>query len=369
MSICPFANQTMRWDGTWPMSYTSGPWRGLLHTTEGTGVPAYADEKGRKGAKAPHFTLLPDVARQSVVVYQHFDTNRPSRALSNTTAPGETNREQVVQIELVGTCGWVYTIAPNSKALLWPEAPEWALAGVRRLMRWIEDAHGITLSLTGDYGRADLRLHLLGRFNVSNAMAVASCWLALGVPLESVVDLLEQLEPVAGRMQRIESPDAPMVVVDYAHSPDALANTLEALRPVALARGGALWCVFGAGGDRDPGKRPMMGYIAQRGADHVVVTSDNPRSEAPFRIVSDIRAGLSREPFATELDRERAIDLAIAQAGSADVVLIAGKGHEDYQEIKGTRHPFSDVQVARRAQARRLADKAANGPPGGATDV
>lgn len=148
MSICPFANQTMRWDGTWPMSYTSGPWRGLLHTTEGTGVPAYADEKGRKGAKAPHFTLLPDVAQRSVVVYQHFDTNRPSRALSNTTAPGETNREQVVQIELVGTCGWVYTIAPNSKALLWPEAPEWALAGVRRLMRWIEDAHGIPSTST-----------------------------------------------------------------------------------------------------------------------------------------------------------------------------------------------------------------------------
>ena len=235
--------------------------------------------------------------------------------------------------------------------------------------RVIEDAQGITLSLAGDYGRADLRLHLLGRFNVSNAMAVASCWLALGLPLETVVDLLEQLEPVAGRMQRIESPGAPMVVVDYAHSPDALANTLEALRPVALARGGALWCVFGAGGDRDPGKRPMMGYIAQRGADRVVVTSDNPRSEAPFRIVSDIRAGLSREPFATELDRERAIDLAIAQADAADVVLIAGKGHEDYQEIQGTRHPFSDVQVARRAQARRIADGPANVPPGGVADV
>jgi UDP-N-acetylmuramoyl-L-alanyl-D-glutamate--2,6-diaminopimelate ligase len=235
--------------------------------------------------------------------------------------------------------------------------------------RVIEDAQGITLSLAGDYGRADLRLHLLGRFNVSNARAVASCWLALGLPLETVVDLLEQLEPVAGRMQRIESPGAPMVVVDYAHSPDALANTLEALRPVALARGGALWCVFGAGGDRDPGKRPMMGYIAQRGADRVVVTSDNPRSEAPFRIVSDIRAGLSREPFATELDRERAIDLAIAQADAADVVLIAGKGHEDYQEIQGTRHPFSDVQVARRAQARRIADGPANVPPGGVADV
>jgi len=235
--------------------------------------------------------------------------------------------------------------------------------------RVTEDAEGITLSLAGDYGRADLRLHLLGRFNVSNAMAVASCWLALGLPLESVVELLEQLEPVAGRMQRIESPGAPMVVVDYAHSPDALANALEGLRPVALSRGGALWCVFGAGGDRDAGKRPMMGYIAQRAADHIVITSDNPRSEVPFRIVSDIRAGLSREPFATELDRERAIDLAVAQAAVADVVLIAGKGHEDYQEIQGKRHPFSDAQVARRAQARRIASGPAHPPQRGASDV
>lgn len=148
MAICPFADQSQRYDAAWPMSYASGPWRGLLHTTEGVGVPPYADDRGRKGAKAPHFTVVPDFGRQQVVVYQHFDTGRPSRALANSTAPGETNREQVVQIELVGTCGWVYTVAPHSKAMLWPEAPEWALAGLRRLMRWIEQAHGIPSTST-----------------------------------------------------------------------------------------------------------------------------------------------------------------------------------------------------------------------------
>jgi UDP-N-acetylmuramoyl-L-alanyl-D-glutamate--2,6-diaminopimelate ligase len=141
--------------------------------------------------------------------------------------------------------------------------------------------------------------------------------------------------------------------VEGAQNPDALANTLGALRPVARVRGGALWCVFGAGGDRDPGKRPLMGFVAQRGADHLVITSDNPRSEVPFRIVSDIRAGLNREPHATELDRARAIELAIAQAQPGDVILIAGKGHETYQEIEGRRLPFSDVAVARHALSLR----------------
>lgn len=227
--------------------------------------------------------------------------------------------------------------------------------GDRLLMadRIHEDAQGITVELAGDYGRADVRLSLLGRFNVANALAVAGTWLAFGMPFEQVLESLEHLQPVTGRMQRIDSGEGPMVVIDYAHSPDALANTLEALRPVAHARNGLLWCVFGAGGERDPGKRPMMGYLAQRGADRLVITSDNPRGEEPFRIVSDIRAGLSREPFATELDRGRAIGLALAAADPQDIVLVAGKGHEDYQEIRGERRPFSDAAVVRAALAAR----------------
>jgi len=138
MAVCPFADQSRRYDAAYPMSYTSGPWRGVLHTTETTGLPGYDG-----GAKAPHFTVVPGLAAKTVVVYQHFDTSRPSRALANTSIPGETNREQCIQIELVGTSGWIYSVAPKSPALFWPEAPEWALAGLARLMRWIEAAHGM----------------------------------------------------------------------------------------------------------------------------------------------------------------------------------------------------------------------------------
>ena len=215
--------------------------------------------------------------------------------------------------------------------------------------RVYEDGAGIRMTLSGDFGSADLRLGLLGLFNVYNALAVAGCWLALGMPFEQVVDQLEALEPVPGRMQTLEQAGAPLVVVDYAHTPDALDNVLGCLRTVALRRGGRLWCVFGAGGERDIGKRAPMGLVAERAADHLVVTSDNPRGESPFRIVSDIRAGLMREPALTELDRGVAIRTAIARAQPTDVVLIAGKGHERYQEIAGVRHPFSDLELAQAA--------------------
>ena len=215
--------------------------------------------------------------------------------------------------------------------------------------RVFEDGSGIQMTLSGDFGSADLRLRLLGLFNVSNALAAAGCWLALGHPFEGVVEALERLASVPGRMQTVQQEGAPLVVVDYAHSPDALDNVLASLRSVAVRRGGRLWCVFGAGGERDVGKRAQMGLVAERNADHLVITSDNPRGESPFRIVSDIRAGLIREPALTELDRAVAINEAIARAAVADVVLIAGKGHENYQEIAGARLPFSDVEVSRAA--------------------
>jgi len=217
----------------------------------------------------------------------------------------------------------------------------------------VEGTNGVGFVLGGDFGRASVRLRLLGGFNVSNALAVAGCWLGMGVPFDRVVEGLATLQPVPGRMQMIERPNAPIAVIDYAHSPEALASVLAALRPVAAARGGQLWCVFGAGGDRDVGKRPLMGMVAERGADRLVVTSDNPRSESPFRIISDVRAGLSREPAFTELDRRVAIDVALRLAAPEDVVLVAGKGHEEYQEIAGVRHPFSDVAVAEQALAAR----------------
>ncbi len=219
--------------------------------------------------------------------------------------------------------------------------------------RVVDDEAGLQMTLSGDFGTADLRLGLVGRFNASNALATAGCWLALGHPFDQVVEALGALEPVAGRMQKIAQAGAPLVVVDYAHSPDALESVLSALRPVAQRRGGRLWCVFGAGGDRDPGKRPEMGMVAERGADCLVITSDNPRGESPFRIVSGIRSGLTREPALTELDRAQAIRAAILEAAPVDVVLVAGKGHENTQEILGVRHPFSDVEVVRAVLAQR----------------
>ena len=233
-------------------------------------------------------------------------------------------------------------------AIVYGEAPLAVPAGARRLeaVDIIEHGESLELAIDGDWGRFDVRLGLLGRFNASNALAVAGAWLALGIEVDAVAAALAGLVPVTGRMQMLRVADAPLVVIDYAHTPDALAQALGALRPVARARAGTLACVFGAGGDRDPGKRPLMGRAVETGADRVVLTSDNPRSESPQAIADAIRAGLANDPWLIELDRATAIRLAIAAADPADVVLIAGKGHEQWQEIEGRRQAFSDVEVA-----------------------
>ena len=235
------------------------------------------------------------------------------------------------------------------------------LRGVEQLLaeQIIEHTEGLTLTVGGDFGRAQVDMPLLGRFNAFNALAVAGAWLASGVTFDEAIGRLAELKPVPGRLERVRltdstvpAPDAlqqPCVVVDYAHTPDALTQTLAALRPVACARGGRLWCVFGAGGDRDAGKRPLMGAAAEAGADHVVLTSDNPRSEDPANIVAAIAAGMVHAPRGKELDRARAISDALSLASPRDVVLIAGKGHECWQELAGQRIEFSDVIEVRRA--------------------
>jgi UDP-N-acetylmuramoyl-L-alanyl-D-glutamate--2,6-diaminopimelate ligase len=221
-------------------------------------------------------------------------------------------------------------------------------------------AAGMRVALDGDFGRASLATPLLGRFNVSNLLAVAGAWLALGMPFDAVVARLGALRPVPGRLQAVAGPaGTPLAVVDYAHTPDALAGAIEALRPVARSRGGRLWCVFGAGGDRDAGKRALMAAVAERLADRIAITSDNPRSEPPEAILDAIEAGLAAPPALREADRALAIAGVIARAAPADVVLIAGKGHEPYQEIAGVRHPFADAEHAARALERRAAAEAA----------
>jgi UDP-N-acetylmuramoyl-L-alanyl-D-glutamate--2,6-diaminopimelate ligase len=181
--------------------------------------------------------------------------------------------------------------------------------------------------------------------------------MAKGVAFRAAVEALEALTPAPGRMQQVGGQDAPMVVIDYAHTPDALEKTLLALRQVASERGGELWCVFGCGGDRDPGKRPQMGAISQI-ARHVLVTSDNPRGEEPADIIAQIVAGMDpshpASTFQAIEDRAAAILSAIKHAAKPDVILLAGKGHEPYQEIKGRRMPFSDADHAALALAARV---------------
>ncbi len=210
------------------------------------------------------------------------------------------------------------------------------------------------LSLETSWGQASTEFQQLGRFNVANALGVLGCLLAAGLTFTQAVAALAKLPAVLGRMQRVG--DAPLTVIDYAHTPDALDKVLQALRQVADARGGRLVAVFGAGGDRDRSKRGMMGAVAARLADRIVLTSDNPRSEEPMAIVREIAAGIS-SPHDVEIDRTRAVEAAIAQAADADVVLISGKGHEAWQETRGQRLPFSDAAVAHAALSRRAGQR------------
>ncbi len=193
---------------------------------------------------------------------------------------------------------------------------------------------------------------VVGRFNASNLLAVIGALLAGDETLDDIAAVLRHLEPPPGRMQALGGAGAPLVVVDYAHTPDALEKALLTLRDTAAARGGKLVCVFGCGGDRDPGKRPEMGAMAERHADRVYVTSDNPRSEEAQAIIAMIRGGMRSAPD-VDVDRASAIAAAIQGADVRDVILVAGKGHEPYQEIAGVRHPFSDLDVAKSALAGR----------------
>ena len=212
------------------------------------------------------------------------------------------------------------------------------------------DASGVRFRVHSEWGQADATARVLGTFNVSNLLAVTGALLACGIDFDDAIAALATLEPVPGRLERIGGDALPLVVVDYAHTPDALEKALAALRPV-VAEGRRLICVFGCGGDRDPGKRSLMGSVAGRFADHVVVTSDNPRGEEPAAIIEQVLEGLAGRAAESIEDRQVAIFSAIHQARAGDVVLLAGKGHETYQEIAGTRVPFSDIDVARAALA------------------
>lgn len=211
------------------------------------------------------------------------------------------------------------------------------------------DAQGLSLQVHSSWGGAALHSPLLGRFNAANLLGVLAVLLVSGVTLADALRELAQVQAVPGRMQTLGGGGCPAVVVDYAHTPDALEKVLQALREVAEAGGGKLICVFGCGGDRDRGKRPMMGAIAAQLADSCIVTSDNPRNEEPRDIIAAIVSGMGKWNYQIIEDRAQAIEQAIGNAQAADTVLLAGKGHEPYQEINGVKYPFSDVEVAQRA--------------------
>ena len=216
----------------------------------------------------------------------------------------------------------------------------------------VDDAISVDaqMQIESSWGTGKLVTRQVGRFNVSNVLGVLGALIAYGVPYPQALALVADLPDVPGRMQVVG--ERPLVVVDYAHTPDALEKVLATLRPVAVERGGRLVIVFGAGGDRDPAKRPLMGAAASRGADRVFITSDNPRSEDAAAIIDAVARGASLAPR-READRRGAIEAAVLEAAPEDVILIAGKGHESYQEIRGERLPFSDEAVARAALAQR----------------
>lgn len=219
---------------------------------------------------------------------------------------------------------------------------------------------GLHFQLSSEATELPVTAGLLGRFNVDNLLATAVVLSALDIEPAEIAHCLSQLQPVSGRMQLMQAANSPAVVVDYAHTPDALAQALSAMRQ-HLNHQADLWCVFGCGGDRDRGKRPLMGTQAEQLASRLVLTDDNPRSESSDSIIADILSGLQQPQQAViQPDRRQAIFYAVAGAANDDMVLVAGKGHEAYQEKQGHKQPFSDVAVVKEALLARQQHAGAN---------
>ncbi len=232
-----------------------------------------------------------------------------------------------------------------------------SMAGAARLRAesMAQTAQGLAFDVVEGAERHTISTSMVGLYNVANLLGVVAAMRAFGLSLADAASACSGLSKVPGRLETIAIEGLPLVAIDYAHTPDALEKVLTALRPVAQGRAGRLWCVFGCGGDRDATKRPLMAASAQKNADQIVVTSDNPRSESPAAIISQILLGLTHsDAVYVEADRALAIAQAIALAQPGDVVLLAGKGHENHQEMQGVKHPFSDRTHAQAALSARL---------------
>ena len=304
-----------------------------------------------------HLDYHPDMAAYGKAKRRLFDWPTLDAAVLNVDDPA--GRQWAAELCAAGhpprviAIGTGAHVAQCGTAWLRAEAIEHHPDGLRFTVRAGGPAAGPAVAV---------RTALLGGFNVHNLLGVLGVAWAGGIALPEAAAALGGLPPPPGRLQRVgtDLPQhaGPRVIVDYAHTPDAIAQALQALRPLALARGGALVIVFGAGGDRDPGKRPLMAAAAAA-ADRIVLTSDNPRGEEPGTIIDQLAAGLPPgAAWVREADRARAIERALGEAAAADVVLIAGKGHEAYQEIAGRRLPFSDADCAAAALRRRVGGNA-----------
>lgn len=227
--------------------------------------------------------------------------------------------------------------------------------GIEKAASW--KAENVEVTATGVHYTVDgcpVNLHLNGRFNVYNSLAALAAGEGLGIPLEDVIAALEAVDGIAGRFQAVDGAEDYTVIVDYAHTPDGLVNVISTAQAFAQGR---VITVFGCGGDRDRTKRPLMGQVAAELSDYCVVTSDNPRTEDPEKILQDILPGVEKhmqqESYHVEIDRRQAIRFAIDLAQPGDVVLLAGKGHENYQDVRGVKHHFDDYEEAKLAIAEK----------------
>ena len=309
-------------------------------------VSSHALDQRRIETVAIDTAVFTNLTRDHLDYHMHMDRYARAKATlfevpDLTTAV--INADDRFGLELIGAMpAGVETVALTLGRDRLPSDATAALHG-RVAREW----PGLSLEVTSPWGSGVVATRLLGHFNGYNLLAAIAVACLHGHRLDDVLARLDGAEPIAGRMQQMGGGAQPLVVVDYSHTPDALTNALAALRPLCR---GTLWCVFGCGGDRDRGKRPQMAEAAEREADRIIVTDDNPRGEDGDSIVADILAGFaSSGAVRVERDRECAIRHALVRAGAADIVLIAGKGHEASQERDGVKLPFSDVAVARRA--------------------
>ncbi|MEX3547670.1 MAG: UDP-N-acetylmuramoyl-L-alanyl-D-glutamate--2,6-diaminopimelate ligase [Burkholderia sp.] len=320
-------------------------------------VSSHALQQGRVNGTAFDVAVLTNLTQDHLDYHRTFDGYEAVKAKLfawRGLRHAVVNRDDAAGGRLLATlAGRVRTVAYGIGERA--DAPESDRQLIAHEVR--ATATGTEFWLESSWGAAEVEVGTLGLFNVSNLLAVLGTLLVVDLPFAAALAELRKLDSVNGRMQRLGgriANDEPLVVVDYAHTPDALEKTLEVLRPIAEARGGALVCMFGCGGDRDATKRPLMGGIAERLADRVVVTSDNPRSEPPLAILEQIAAGMQAPDAALRIeDRASAILQAVRGAAREDVVLLAGKGHEITQEIMGKKREFSDQDHARLALAAR----------------